>query len=466
MIREEHLVDPGTMMAWIEQIVAQGIRRPGYPADRWTERWVRDRFVEAGLEDVRLEPVDALLWEPHRWSLEVWRDGDDRRVTEIPCYAVPLSADTGPAGVVAELSPAGASDLRGKIAVVENEFMALPQAIMPQLFARWVHDPAGEMDSLVQTLPFGSNMGDVMTAAIDGGAAGFVGILRGLPWDTDRYYVPYDGKALPLPGVWLSASNGDRLLAAIEAGATHARLVLTRTLEPTVSHNVVGTLPGASDEWIIVGSHHDAPWASAVEDGGGIALVLAQAHYWSRLPREERPHNLLFLLNGGHMSGGSGLIHFVESHRELLERDVVVEIHLEHPARAVRAGDDGALEPTDAPEVRWWFTSFVPALEAVVKEAIRSENLERSLLMPPEGFPPGSKHPPTDGAFFHPLTPLVNFLTAPPYLFDEADTLDKVHVPSLAPLTRATIRIIQGLARETAAGLRSTIYAPETASLS
>lgn len=461
MIREEHLTDPSTMMAWIEEIVSHGIRRPGYPADRWCETWARDRFVEAGLQDVRLDPIDAVYWEPHDWSLEVWRDGNEGAATSIPCYAVPFSADTGERGLAGELALGDGPEVRGKIAVVENEFTALRQSIMPKLFARWVHDPDGEMDTLERVLPFGSKQQDVTASASEAGAIGFVGILRGLPWETDRYYVPYHGNALPLPGVWLSAKNGDLLRECMSAGATHARLTLTATLEPTSSHNVIGTLPGESDEWIIVGSHHDAPWASAVEDGGGIALVLAVARYWSRVPRDERPHNLLFLLNGGHMCGGSGLIHFVESNREFIERQVITEIHLEHPACEARGAGDGTLVATDAPEVRWWFTSFAPPLEAVVKESIRAENLGRSLLMPPEDFPRGSKHPPTDAAFFHPLTPIVSFLTAPMYLFDEADTIDKVHVPSLRALTRATIRIINGLADETAAGLRSTTYAPQ-----
>jgi hypothetical protein len=262
--------------------------------------------------------------------------------------------------------------------------------------------------------------------------------------------------------VWLSERNGERLLAFLAQGPGRARIELERRLEKTTSHNVTGTLRGASNEWIIIGSHHDAPWASAVEDGSGIALVLAQARYWARVPAHERPHNLMFLLNSGHMAGGAGLIHFVNTKGDFISKEVVVEIHLEHAAREAR-GENGALVPTDAPEFRWWFTSFVPALEDAVAGAICAENLGRSLMMPPEGFPPGSKNPPTDAAFFHPWTPIVSFLTAPMYLFDEADTLDKVHEDSLAPLTRATIRIIEAMRGQTAAGLRASRYTPPRA---
>jgi hypothetical protein len=196
-----------------------------------------------------------------------------------------------------------------------------------------------------------------------------------------------------------------------------------------------------------------------VEDGSGIALVLAQARYWSQVSEQERPHNLMFLLNGGHMSGGAGLIHFVTTNTEWLEEEVLVEIHLEHAARETR-GEAGNLVATGDPEVRWWFTGFVSPLEEALAQAICSEDLRRSLMMPPEGFPPGSAHPPTDGAFFHPHAPIVNFLTAPMYLFDEQDTVDKVDEDSLVPLTRATIGIVNAMRGHTANGLRAERYTP------
>ncbi|HEV2782623.1 MAG TPA: hypothetical protein VGX25_24795 [Actinophytocola sp.] len=38
--------------------------------------------------------------------------------------------------------------------------------------------------------------------------------------------------------------------------------------------------------------------------------------------------------------------------------------------------------------------------------------------------------------------PIVNFISAPFYLFDETDTIDKVDAEHLVPLTRAVIRIV------------------------
>jgi hypothetical protein len=237
------------------------------------------------------------------------------------------------------------------------------------------------------------------------------------------------------------------------------RITVDAAVERVTSHNVIATLPGASDQWIIIGSHHDGPWASAVEDGSGIAMVLAQARYWSQVPRHERPHNLMFLLNAGHVAGGAGLIAFVTRNTERLAQ-VVLELHLEHVAREART-ENGQLIPTDQPEVRWWFTSRIGLLEDAVEQAIRAEDLRRSFIMQPDGFPPGSPAPPTDGAFFHPAgVPIVNFLTAPMYLFDAQDTLDKIHTPSLVPVTRAAIRIINALQGRSAAELRAAVRPP------
>jgi hypothetical protein len=290
----------------------------------------------------------------------------------------------------------------------------------------------------------------VMEPAIQAGAAGFIGILDA-PWETCDYYVPYDAVERPIPGVWISKSDGEAVKRLLTEGPVYARMTVDSERKQVVTHNVVGSLPGASDDWVIVACHHDGPWVSAVEDASGMALVIAQAMYWSRIPERERPHNMLFLLTSGHMAHGAGTAAFIAAHSDLLP-NVVLELHLEHPAREC-VGEEGELRPTDEPEVRWWFTSRNPKLIDAVESAIQTEDLRRSLIMPPDVFGP---HPTTDGGFFHlEGVPLVNFLTAPMYLFDAQDTIDKVHVPSLESVTRAAIRIIGSTRGVRAAEMRA-----------
>jgi hypothetical protein len=432
------------ILGWIRTVFAWGVRRPGYAADRRAETWCAEQLAAFGLRDVRREPVPLAKWEPRTWSLDVAGE-------RVPCFPLPHAAPTpGLETELAILSGDGAR-LDGKLALTQVDLLSLPQTFMREC-ALACHDPEGEFDSLVQVLPFGAGLMHVMEPALAAGAAGFVGVL-GAPWETCEYYVPYDAVPRPIPGVWVSAESGARLRERLAAGPLSARLVVDASREEIVSHNVVGWLPGASDAWLIVGSHHDGPWSSAVEDASGIALVLAQARYWSRVPARERPHNLLFLLTAGHMANGAGVRAFIAAERERLAR-TVLELHLEHAARECRA-ESGRLVTTDAPEVRWWFTSRAPPLVDLVSRALAAEDLRRSLVLPPDVFGPS---PTTDGGPFHlEGVPLVNFLTAPMYLFDAADTLDKIHEPSLVPVTRATIRIIEDLAAHTAAGLRAGV---------
>ena len=151
------------------------------------------------------------------------------------------------------------------------------------------------------------------------------------------------------------------------------------------------------------------------------------------------------------MTHGAGTRAFIDDHPEDLD-SIVLEVHLEHTANEVRGDGHGGLEPTGEPEVRWWFTTCEPELEAAVQKALEAEDLRRSLVLPPDVFGP---FPTTDGGFFHlEGVPLVNFLTAPMYLFDSADTIDKVHVDSLEPVGRATVRIVESTRGRTAAEAR------------
>jgi hypothetical protein len=439
---------------WIKQIVERGIRRPGYDADRWTEQWTADQFRSFGLADVVCEPVELPMWEPAGGAtLEAWPSSDPNSPVQMTGLALPHSRPVT-AGIEAEVAMftpgSDGQDVAGKLAVVEVELIRMPVAALRDR-ATFTFDPEDAFDRAVQILPFGASFMEVMEPAIAAGAAGFIGALTGVPWETSDYYVPYDGLERPLPGLWISPSSSRRLLSMVERGPVRARMTTSARRHPATTHNVVGWLPGLSDDWVVVASHHDGPWASAVEDASGTALVLAQARYWSEVPVRERPHNMMFLLTSGHMAGAAGAKAFVDRHRMLLPR-IVLELHLEHAARHCEV-TDGRLVPTDLPEPRWWFTTQHPGLESLVVDAIRTEDLRRSLVLPPDVF---FENPPTDGSVFYAEgVPIVQFLTAPMYLFDSQDTLDKIHGDTLVPLTRAVASIIAATTGASADTFRS-----------
>lgn len=437
------------MVEWVRTIVERGIRRPGTPADAWTEQWAAGVFRSFGIADVLLEPVPVTSWQVHSHSLSV--DGID-----LPHFPVPFSG-SAVEGVTAPIVrfEDGRNDVRGAIALVDVTFTRLPQVWLATQSTA-TYDPEGVFADHVQTLPFASDQQLIMEPAIEAGAVAFIGALTGVPWDTHDYYVPYDAVRRPIPGAWISRSTERRLDAALDSGPGTGRVQLDASTPIVDTHNVVATLEGRGDDWVIVASHHDAPWASAVEDASGVALVLAQARHWAAIPAEERPHNLCFLLTSGHMAHAAGTQAFIADHPDIVER-TVVQLHLEHAARECRVEGD-ALVPTDDPEPRWWFTSRIDALEDAVLTALRQEDLGRSHVLPPDIF---GDMPATDGAFFHPAgVPLVHFLTAPMYLFDSCDTVDKVHEESLEPLSRAVQSIIEASRSWDATSMRAAVRPP------
>jgi hypothetical protein len=464
MPRDELIPDRDAIFRCIERIYEGGIRRPGYPADRRAERLCEEQFRELSLENVRLEPVRLPRWEPRTWSLHVRGAGGE---TELPCFPLPHAAPAQRLELpLAAFDPARPESVRGRASLCDVSLLRVPPDLptsaagVPAQLAEEVatqlrpggraYDPSGSFEGSLQVLPFGSQIHEVMEPSIAAGAAAFVGALDGYPGDSCEYYVPYDAVARPIPGVWIRGSDGARLRAMLEAGPVRAVLHVDSVREEVTSHNVVGELPGADEERVVIGSHHDGPWSSAVEDGSGIALVLAQAAYWSRVPREERPHRLVFLLNAGHMAGSAGCRAFIEEHAAELDR-IVLEVHLEHAAREF-VEQDGRVVPSGHPETRWFFTTRIPLLEAAVWKALELEGLERSLVLPPDTF---GSHPTTDGGLFHERgVPLVNYLTAPFYLFDAMDDLDKIDRASLVPVTRAAIRLVESTRGVSAAEMR------------
>jgi hypothetical protein len=468
MIEDSLLPDEKAVLHWIELIHAQGIRRPGYPADRWAEQFLCDQLRGFGVENVRLEPVELPYWEPRRAILVA--ESDKERL-DIDCFPCPFSAPVQAGRFeLAAFDDGARADVRGKASLYDVTLTRLPPTFTVQRRpmetndgvparireAGFVYDPRATMKDAIQVLPFGLEIQHVMEPSIDAGAAAFVGVLRDYPGGGHDYYVPYDGIVRAIPGVWIRERDGVRLRDLLKDGKVSIDLSVEATCEPITSHNVVGELPGADDEWVIVGTHHDGPWSSAVEDGSGMALVLAQAAYWSRVPPAQRPHRLVFLVNAGHMAGSAGANSFIERHRAELDR-VVLEIHLEHTAREF-VERDGSLAASGEPEPRWWFTSRNAELEQAVWNAIESENLERSLLMTPDAIAP---IPTTDGGPFHAVNvPLVNFLTAPFYLFDRMDNMDKIDAPSLLPVTKATVRIIESTRNISASAMRAGVRQP------
>jgi hypothetical protein len=177
------------IFTWIEEVFGHGVRRPGYPADRWAEDWLQQRFRDLSLERVRAEPVEVAYWEPRSAKLMIDTPGS---TLDIPCFPLPHSAPAE--RLEAELvafDAARPEAVRGAFSVHDVVLNRVPQTILESR-ATWSYDPDETYASTKHILPFGREIQNVMEPSISAGAAAFIGVLRDYPGDSHEYYVPYD----------------------------------------------------------------------------------------------------------------------------------------------------------------------------------------------------------------------------------------------------------------------------------
>ena len=442
--------------SWIEGLCRTPHRRPGTPGGCRAEQWVCDRLREFGIESVTMDPIPITVWTAEKWSLTVAGE-------TIPSFFVVNTGLTGAEGVTAPLVFVGTGsvkdfervDVSGKIVVADVSFPLLPTGVLMRVMrARYcLSDPDGWVSvGSRQYLNFARQnfMGgdtaetapenDVYWQAFRRGAKGICLILRDQPSNSNTHYGPYDGIMKPLPGLWIGKRDGARLreLAKQGAGAT---LVLEGGEAPGITHNVWGVLPGRSEDVILVTSHHDSPFQGAIEDGSGVAMVLAQAWAWSRAPREQRPKTLVFVLDAGHFYGSIGADTFVSAHPDILARARIL-ITLEHlAAKEVEArGDEYA--PTGRLAFTVMFTSSEPMTVASVIKALKVKPAKVTASIPADFFGPG----PISDALGYVLAarmPVVSWIGCPYYLLDEGDTLDKVEKTALKPICETVTEIVK-----------------------
>ncbi len=130
----------------------------------------------------------------------------------------------------------------------------------------------------------------------------------------------------------------------------------TRTSDGT-SQNLMAELPAMTDETIIVTAHIDGFFHASLDNGCGVAALMELAKHYSRVPKEQRRRNLVFLVTGHHETTGlSGSSHFAKNHADILEKTVLI-LQLEHMVSAMVTKELNLLTTTNIETPRKLFIS-------------------------------------------------------------------------------------------------------------
>jgi hypothetical protein len=450
----------------IVTLTSQGPRMPGTAAGKAASDYVHAQFVASGLQRVAFEEAETLVWRASRWGLSV----DGQAVPVSPMQhtfhkGVVGAFSTGAQGLNAPLVYVGKGgwldyafkDVRGKIVVADVPFSQTPITLY-RPFTLGIQDSAHTFtwDYMLVDPYSGGDYPDNYYRAMQAGAAGFVGVLVD-NFDSHQYrneayssYVP--GKLMSMPALWMSPVQGAALVQQIksaQADAVKGTLRLDGELARQTGRGVYGYLPGMSDEIVLIESHHDSNTTGAVEDASGAAEVMALARYFGQFPKEKRPRTLMFATMDTHFTDYAVHKAFVKRHLKAGNPSgdkVVAVVTIEHIGKEFLKGPNGQLRDAGrlVPQAVM-VTTDVKGFEDIAVNAIHGFGLERAFAVSTSlvEWVVGGGIPADSDDFFRAGLPVIALVGAPLYLYDEADTLDKVARQHLNRVARAFVQVVE-----------------------
>jgi len=296
-------------------------RVQGTKYERRAAEYVMNKFEEFGLKDVRMEefPCVAPQWHPSELSLTLIGGSSPGAPKEDYVFKTAFAAFepgvTPPEGIEAEVvyvglgSPAElmGRDLEGKIALVysqvyEGVHIHSARSVVPRLAEQ------GKALGVIVWLDLPGN-GKYACRCGDGS--------ENIPYLTVGYLDGlYLRKVIEASGLKSPPRVRMKVVGEMKKGLT--------------SQNVVGMLPGTTDEYVIFTAHVDGYWLGTLDNGSGVAALLSLARHYSRMPAEKRRRNMLFLVAGDHeVPGAGGTVVFAKMHPDIIKKTAVV-FQLEH----------------------------------------------------------------------------------------------------------------------------------------
>ncbi|GAA2768872.1 hypothetical protein GCM10010103_79160 [Streptomyces paradoxus] len=326
-----------TLARWQQALDDRGLRATGSAAHADYIGDLARRLSEVGVPDVALEAVPMHRWSARQWGLRLADPGAEAEVAVVSPVA--YSGDTGTGGVT---GPLAAEPRPGVIGVVDIALPAFAAGDFDALdycpSALAAVEPAYASDQRYERIWLAHDqMRAELARFAAAGAAGLILVIDLPEAELGGGYLLHDGVHRAIPALFVGRESGLQLHEAARR-KTQATLTLTADSTRVDTHNIVGIIPGASDELVVLQSHTDG--SNGLEDNGCEA-ILAMAHYLARLPRQELSRSVLVLLSTGHFATEEawGLEAFLERHREDLVPRIAAALCLEHlGARVAPAG--------------------------------------------------------------------------------------------------------------------------------
>jgi hypothetical protein len=398
------------------------------------QNWVEAAFKKAGLQKIHRESFDLRpQWFASKgWEVSFASNGRSYAFQSArPTYGMP---STPADGLTLDLVWGGmgtAADLAGRN--LKGKAVLIQDILTPGVLNRWIN-----------------NEGAVQRA-IDNGAAA-VGIIYGI---ADNFSL-WEG-ARTGPGFNVGFEDGRVLRELLGKGqpVQVTMKVASEMRSGLKTASVLGTLPGATDEEILIMAHIDAYFDGAIDNGSGVAVMMGLMEHFAKVPQAQRRRAIRFMGSAGHHGGpGASWLH---ERRDTELAKTALMVNLEHVA-AVRTKYWGArLRMTTAVSpMRWWVYGSRSLLDVALTSFSRF-NVGLTADMDPNASgemgavardvpsiqvitSPEPKHTEQDGIEWVPANGLEQVARAYARIVDEINKLDRAQIAAAASSTNSAAR--------------------------
>lgn len=408
-------------------------RIAGTPSGDETQAWVTNKFKQFGFTDVRTEgfalPVQPI---PRSWDISVTAGGKTVKVASasptisfadyMPSATGDLNLDTVWVGLGMESDFIG-KDVRGKAVFIYSE--PTPSSLVQS--AQW--------------------MGSAERAQRAGAAA----IIIVLAVPGNMHFVSHlSGSQLPrdikVPMFTAGTDDGEAvnaLNAAAKGEGVKTHVAWKVEMVPgRKAANVIGVLPGMTDEAIVMVAHTDGYFEGANDNGAGTAAMMETAAYYARLPKAQRRRTMYFVATPDHHAGDIGAKWMHENMQPIFAKSAAIvnseHIAVSEPVWDRRWGSGGApsLIPTNQLGSSWWGVNGSDKMTAIVRDGFALFGVPTQLN--PGGSPGELRQIQFDGPSFYLHNKGV-------YYHADSDTPDIVPETGLRTAVLAFIKIFDDL---------------------
>ena len=386
----------------------------GTSADEENAQWMMAKMRAAGLSDVHQQLFDLPpQWMPQSWSVSATSGAETLKLGSAqPTHRSP---GTTPAGLDLEAVDVGLAspgdlsgrDLKGKaVFFYSTDFFSRHATI---------------------------NEGAVKRVEEKGAAAIFITLL--IPGDIRTQFYPV-GSSVPTFSLSYKDGLEVREMIGKARGGTAPHVKLAMDLQMVANEKtstVWGTLPGASDETVIITAHRDGWFEGANDNGTGVATMLGLAEYFAKVPQSQRKRTIIFLGTSGHHDGTAESGTWLAQHKEIFAKTALL-INSEHTAANAMVIGNQTITKSNWSSTFTWYIGGSKKLEDIVVNAYAAFGV------PTQEIP--ARSPAGEIGRIYQLAPSIQLIDTGLYWHSDHETGTIIPATGLANVTRAYARII------------------------